>query len=72
VVIAVVLLLPLIVLTAIHQETYWLSLLFSALFAGLADPGGEYGYRVLRMAGFAVIGAALTALGARHRRRRLG
>lgn len=63
VVIAVVLLLPLVVLTAIHQEKYWLSLAFGALFVGLADPGGEYRYRVSNMAGFAVIGAALTALG---------
>jgi Fusaric acid resistance protein-like len=63
VVIAVVLLLPLVVLTAIHQEQYWVSLSFGALFMALADPGGEYGYRVSHIAGFAVIGAALTALG---------
>src|SRR5262249_26995095 len=29
----------------------------------LSDPGGEYGYRVSRMAGFAVLGAVLTVLG---------
>jgi hypothetical protein len=63
VIIAVVLLLPLVVLSAIHQENYWLSLSFAALFVGLADPGGEYGYRVSHMAGYAVLGAALTALG---------
>src|SRR5208283_6017821 len=33
------------------------------LFAGLADPGGGFGYRASRIAVFALIGAGLTALG---------
>jgi hypothetical protein len=63
VIIAVGLLLPLVVLSALHLEKYWLSLAFSALFVGLSDPGGAYRHRVSQMAGFAVIGAVLTVLG---------
>jgi hypothetical protein len=58
-----ILLVPLIVLEAIHQQQYWLSVSFGALFMGLADPGGDYAQRATRMAGFALIGALLTALG---------
>ncbi|MGO9053323.1 MAG: FUSC family protein [Streptosporangiaceae bacterium] len=58
----VVLLLPLIVLAAIGQEKYWLSVSFGALFVALSDPGGHYADRAARMAEFAVIGALLTAL----------
>ena len=58
-----VLLLPLIVLGVLNQEKYFLSVSFAALFVGLSDPGGEYGYRVPRMALVAVAGALLTALG---------
>jgi hypothetical protein len=43
--IAGVMVLPLVVLSAIHQETYWLSLSYGALYVGLNDPGGEYGDR---------------------------
>ena len=56
-------LVPLVVFWAIGHEVYLLSALFGALFAVLADPGGGYGYRASRIAGFALIGAGLTALG---------
>jgi fusaric acid resistance family protein len=59
----VVLLGPLIVLEAIHQQQYWIGVSFGALFVALSDPGGDYAHRVTRMAGFALIGALLTALG---------
>jgi hypothetical protein len=61
--VAAVMLLPLIVLGVLHQEKYFLSVAFAALFVGLSDPGGEYGYRLPRMALVAVAGALLTALG---------
>ena len=61
--VAVVMLVPLIVLAALDQEKYWLSVSFGALFTGLIDPGGEYAYRLSRMAMAAVAGALLTALG---------
>jgi len=54
---------PLIVLHVVNQEVYYLSLAFGALFVGLNDPGGEYGYRLPRMALNAVAGALLTVLG---------
>ncbi len=56
-------LVPLVVFWAIGYEQYLLSALFGVLFAGLADPGGGYGYRASRIAVFALAGAALTALG---------
>jgi Fusaric acid resistance protein-like len=56
-------LVPLVVLVAIGKEQYLLSALFGALFAGMADPGGSYGYRASRLAVFALAGAAITALG---------
>jgi hypothetical protein len=56
-------LLPLIVFIAIDKEQYLLSAFFAVLFVGVADPGGAYGQRASRMAGFALVGAALTALG---------
>jgi hypothetical protein len=56
-------LVPLVVFWAIGYEQYLLSALFGALFAVLADPGGSYGYRALRIAGIALIGAGVTALG---------
>ena len=59
----VILLVPLIVLAAIGQEKYWIGVSFGALLVGLADPGGDYAYRVSHMAVFAVIGALLTVLG---------
>jgi len=55
-------LVPLVVFEAIGYEQYLLSALFGALFAVLADPGGGYAYRALRIAVFALIGAGLTAL----------
>jgi hypothetical protein len=56
-------LVPLVVFWAIGHEIYLLSAVFGVLFAGLADPGGSYGSRASRVAVFALIGAALTALG---------
>ena len=56
-------LVPLVVFWAIGHEEYLLSALFGALFAWLADPGGGYGQRASRITAFALIGAALTALG---------
>ncbi len=67
-----VMLVPLVVFWAIGHEEYLLSALFGALFAVVADPGGSYGSRAMRIAGFALIGAGVTALGVRHRRGRLG
>jgi hypothetical protein len=55
-------LVPLVVFWAIGYEQYLLSALFGVLFAVVADPGGSYGYRALRIAVFALIGAGLTAL----------
>jgi hypothetical protein len=57
-----VMLVPLIVFLAIGHEEYLLSALFGVLFAAVADPGGGYGSRASRVAVFALIGAALTAL----------
>ena len=42
---------------ALNKERYFLSVAFGALFAGLSDPGGEYAYRVPRIAAVGVIGA---------------
>src|SRR5215469_13359496 len=56
-------LVPLVVFWAIGHEEYLLSALFGLLFAGLADPGGGYRQRSARIAGFALTGAGLTALG---------
>jgi hypothetical protein len=61
--VAVLMLLPLIVLHVLDQEVYYLSVAFGALFTGLNDPGGEYAYRLPRLALNAVAGALLTALG---------
>ena len=63
VVVAVVMVVPLIVLQALNQEVYYLSVAFGALITWLNDPGGEYGYRLPRLALNAVAGALLTALG---------
>ncbi len=56
-------LVPLVVFAAIGHEEYLLSAVFGVLFAGLADPGGRFGYRASHIAVFALIGAGLTALG---------
>ena len=37
---AATMLLPLIVLTALHLERYWISMSFGALFVWLSDPAG--------------------------------
>jgi hypothetical protein len=58
-----VMLVPLVVFWAIGHEEYLLSALFGMLFAALSDPGGGYGSRAWRLAVFALIGAAVTALG---------
>lgn len=56
-------LIALIVLSALHQDKYFLSMMFGLVFLGVSDPGGEYGYRMSHMAVFTVTGALLTALG---------
>jgi uncharacterized membrane protein YccC len=61
--VAVVMVLPLIVCKALGQEVYYVSVAFGALFVGLNDPGGQYGYRLPRMALNAGAGALLTVLG---------
>lgn len=58
-----VLLVPLVVFWAIGHQEYLLSAVFGLVFTVLADPGGSYGYRASHVAVFALIGAALTALG---------
>jgi len=55
-------LVPVVVLLAIGEEQYLLSAVFGTLFACVADPGGSYGSRALRLAGFGLAGAAMTAL----------
>ena len=57
-----VLLVPLVVFWAIGHEQYLYSAVFGVLFTGLIDPGGSYGSRVSRVAGFGLIGAAVAAL----------
>jgi hypothetical protein len=46
-----------------HQERYFLSVAFGLLFVLLSDPGGDYLYRLRRMAAVGLIGTLLTALG---------
>lgn len=58
-----VMLLPLVVLGALGQGKYFISVAMAALFTGLCDPGGKYSYRAPRLAVMAVAGALLTALG---------
>jgi Fusaric acid resistance protein-like len=55
-------LVPLVVFWAVGYEQYLLSAVFGLLFAWLADPGGRYGQRASRLAGFGLIGAGVTAL----------
>jgi hypothetical protein len=57
-----VMLVPLVVFWAIGYEQYLLSALFGALMAVAADPGGGYGRRASYLAGYALIGAGVTAL----------
>jgi hypothetical protein len=56
-------LVPLVVFWAIGYEQYLLSALFGLLFSWLIDPGGGYGQRAVRIAGFGLLGAGVTALG---------
>jgi len=63
VILAVILGLLIIVGVLPHERRYFLSAIFGALFVALVDPGGEYAYRVSRLAMFAAAGALLTALG---------
>jgi hypothetical protein len=56
-------LVPMVVFWAIGYEQYLLSALFGVLFSWLIDPGGRYGQRAARIAGFGLIGAGVTALG---------
>ena len=63
VVILDVMLVPLVLFWAIGHEQYLESAVFGVLFTAVADPGGSYGSRVSRIAGFGLVGAALTALG---------
>src|SRR5262249_36627653 len=56
-------LVPRVVFWAIGHEEYLLSALIGVLFAWLADPGGGYAQRALRIAVFVLFGAGLTALG---------
>ena len=58
-----VVLVPLVVFWAIGHEQYLLSAVFAVLYTAAMDPGGSYGSRVSRVAGFGLIGAAVTALG---------
>jgi len=58
-----ILAIPLVVLSLINKEAYWLSASFGALFVGLSDPGGTYRVRVGEMAWVGLGGTFLTALG---------
>ena len=60
---AVAMVVPLVVCKALNQEVYYVSVVFGALITWLNDPGGEYGYRLPRLALNAGAGALLTALG---------
>jgi uncharacterized membrane protein YccC len=58
-----VLLIPLVVFWSIGYEQYLLSAVFGVLLALVTDPGGSYAHRASHMAGFALIGAGVTAVG---------
>src|SRR5215472_3913474 len=58
-----VVLVPLVVFWAIGHEQYLLSAVFAVILTAVIDPGGSYGSRVSVVAGFGLIGAAVTALG---------
>ena len=45
-----------------HERRYFLSAIFGAVCLVVSDPGGKFGFRVLRMAVVAAVGALLTAL----------
>ena len=63
VVFAVVLGLLIIVGVLPAERRYFLTAIFGALIVAVSDPGGNYGYRVPRLAVVAGAGALLTALG---------
>ena len=63
VVFAVVLGLLIIVGVLPAERRYFLTAIFGALIVAVSDPGGNYGYRVPRLAVVAAAGALLTALG---------
>lgn len=58
-----VMLVPLVVFWSIGYEQYVLSAVFGVLLAALVDPGGSFGPRAARIAGFGLLGAGVTALG---------
>ncbi len=60
---ALVLLAVVIVLEALDQPHYVVTVVFAVLYVGLSDPGGEFGYRAATMGVVALIGALLTLLG---------
>jgi len=59
----VALMVPLVVLSLLDQEKYFLNAAFGVLFVGLSDPGGQYRDRFVDMAGVGIAGALVTALG---------
>ena len=62
--IVAVILVPLVVVGVFpHEQKYFLTVIFGTLVTALSDPGGDYLYRLPRMAVVAVAGALLTALG---------
>jgi hypothetical protein len=58
-----VMMVPLVVFWTIGHQEYLFSALIGVLWAVLIDPGGSYGSRAAYLAIFALVGAALTALG---------
>jgi hypothetical protein len=58
-----VVLLPLVVFWASGYKQYLSSAVFAVVLTAAMDPGGSYRSRVSQVAGFALIGAAVTALG---------
>jgi uncharacterized membrane protein YccC len=58
-----VVLVPLVVCWATGYHQYLSSAVFAVLLTAAMDPGGSYGSRVSQVAGFGLIGAAVTALG---------
>jgi len=52
-----------VVLEVIDEPQYVITVVFAVLFAGLSDPGGDFGSGAIRMGVFALLGALLTLLG---------
>jgi hypothetical protein len=61
--VVVVLAMPVVVLEVIGQPQYVVTATFAVLFGGLADPGGDLGFRAARLGVFALTGALVTLLG---------